>query len=159
MFRRTDQVTSIGNLHSPVIFPIFLHIYLLHFPHLFSSFLCLISQQWPGQSLGLQTGNSLHSYQSYHHICIWGSKLATDLSPQALKSSMTSSPWTIGVPQGSILTPILFAVYINYVVTIIGASWIPLDADDTLIYASGPLFHFVPSNLHLSLTSIKKSFP
>ena len=44
-----------------------------------------------------------------------------------------------GVPQGSILWPTLFSVYINNVALAAGDSLIHLYADDTIPHTSGPL--------------------
>jgi hypothetical protein len=65
---------------------------------------------------------------------------------------------SMGVPQGSILGPILFSVYINDVARAIGISQVHLYADDTILYTSGPALDTVLINLQKSFDAIQHAF-
>uniref|UniRef100_A0A8K9UIW2 Reverse transcriptase domain-containing protein n=1 Tax=Oncorhynchus mykiss TaxID=8022 RepID=A0A8K9UIW2_ONCMY len=73
---------------------------------------------------------------------------------------MLSGPLAVsmGVPQGSILRPTLFSVYINDVALAACNSLIHLYADDTILYTSGPSLDTVLTNLQTSFNAIQHSF-
>uniref|UniRef100_A0A8C7DT40 Reverse transcriptase domain-containing protein n=1 Tax=Oncorhynchus kisutch TaxID=8019 RepID=A0A8C7DT40_ONCKI len=80
---------------------------------------------------------------------------------QCVKSEgLLSGPLAVsmGVPQGSILGPTLFSVYINEVCLAAGESLIHLYADDTILYTSGPSLDTVLTTLQASFNAIQLSF-
>ncbi|CDQ96769.1 unnamed protein product, partial [Oncorhynchus mykiss] len=80
---------------------------------------------------------------------------------QCVKSEgLLSGPLAVsmGVPQGSILGPTLFSVYINEVALAAGESLIHIYADDTILYTSGPSLDTVLTTLQASFNAIQLSF-
>jgi hypothetical protein len=64
----------------------------------------------------------------------------------------------MGVPQGSILRPTFFSVYINDVALAAGDSLIHLYADDTILYTSVLSLDTVLTTLQTSFNAIQHSF-
>ncbi len=78
---------------------------------------------------------------------------------QSVKHGNTiSSPQTVtsGVPQGSILGPLLFLIYINDIDLLLDKSTIDLYADDSTLYVSGFSLLEIQTNLQNDLDSIFK---
>ena len=63
-----------------------------------------------------------------------------------------------GVPQGSILGPILFVVYINDLPQCVMKSSIGMYADDTVIYFSDTLPGLIEQVLHNDLNYVSSSY-
>ena len=85
---------------------------------------------------------------------LWPGLLTTSLK-ECIKSEHLLSqplPVTKGVPQGSILGPTLFSVYINNIAQAVGSSLIHLYGDDTVLYSAGPYLDFVLNNLKKKLS-------
>jgi hypothetical protein len=86
-------------------------------------------------------------------------------SPTTSQIEFSVSDWLsgpqavpMGLPQGSILGPTLFSVYIKDVALAAGDSLIHLYADDTILYTSGPSLDSMLTNLQTSFNAIQHSF-
>ena len=68
----------------------------------------------------------------------WFNAYLTDRLQSVVVNGLTSDPQSIcfGVPQGSLIGPLLFIIYINGLPSIVSLCKIQLYADDTLLYAS-----------------------
>ena len=62
----------------------------------------------------------------------------------------------VGVPQGSVLEPLLFTIFCNDKSQHVGLSTANLFADDTLIYCNGNNVKTVSKNLQDSVNNISK---
>jgi hypothetical protein len=78
------------------------------------------------------------------------------INPENLLSQ--ALPATKGVPQGSILGPKLFSIYINDISQAVGSSLIHLYADDTVLYSAGPSPDLVLNALQQSFLSVQQAF-
>ena len=65
-------------------------------------------------------------------------------------------PVTHGVPQGSILGPLLFVIYINDLPSILECCWASLYADDTVIYCYGSSSQELSDELNRDLFAVAK---
>ena len=92
--------------------------------------------------------------------CDWFASYLTNRVQQVKSGNTISDPLAIskGVPQGSILGPTLFSIYINEVAKEAGNSRIHLYADDTILYAVGPSIASAAATLQESLNNVEKAF-
>jgi hypothetical protein len=90
----------------------------------------------------------------------WFTNYFSDIVQCFKSKDLLSGPRVVslGVPQGSILRPTLFSVYINDVALAAGDSLIHLYADNTILFPSGPSLDTVLSRPSTFLNILLKMF-
>uniref|UniRef100_A0A8C5LQ70 Reverse transcriptase domain-containing protein n=1 Tax=Leptobrachium leishanense TaxID=445787 RepID=A0A8C5LQ70_9ANUR len=88
----------------------------------------------------------------------WFQSYVSDRSQFVSISDSTSLPLpvTCGVPQGSILGPLLFTIFINDLPNVCKASTVHMYADDTVIYTSKPNLPQLEAVLQEEFTGVEK---
>jgi len=86
----------------------------------------------------------------------WFKSYMTDRSQSVQHGTISSEklPVSCGVPQGSILGPILFSLYVNDIVSCVKSSKIVLYADDTVLLSSGKTAEEIKTSLISDLASL-----
>ena len=94
------------------------------------------------------SGNSLQWYSSYN----------TDRNQRTYcgKEMSNELPVTQGVPQGNISGPLLFVIYINDLLSILGCFCASLYADDTMIYCYDSSSQELSEKLNRDLLTVAK---
>ena len=94
------------------------------------------------------------------HVCKWFESYLTHSSQVTVVDNCKSSikPVNVGVPQGSILGPLLFIIYVNNLPNCITSSKISMYADDTLIHYSSKSVKSIETKLNEDLLNVHKWF-
>ena len=84
-----------------------------------------------------------------HNAICWFQSYLTDRSQCVRLGSTVSDPVTLekGVPQGSILGPLLFLLYVNNICNQMQFSTYHMYSDDTIVYSCAPSLGMAVSNL------------
>ena len=88
----------------------------------------------------------------------WFKSYLTNRTQQvAVRGTMSNkNDLSLGVPQGSILGPLLFLLYIDDMVNVISHGKVTMYADDTTLYVSGTSLNDIQFKLQEDLIALKK---
>lgn len=102
----------------------------------------------------------LNSIGASNSSLAWFENYLTGRTQFVKSDCIFSQPLPIlkGVPQGSILAPVLFSIYINDIVKSAANSSIHLYADDTVLYATGPSHAIALETLQQSFQAVQSGF-
>uniref|UniRef100_A0A8C5MER8 Reverse transcriptase domain-containing protein n=1 Tax=Leptobrachium leishanense TaxID=445787 RepID=A0A8C5MER8_9ANUR len=89
-------------------------------------------------------------------ILTWFQSYVSDRSQYVSIFDSTSLPVTCGVPQASILGPLLFTIFINDLPNVCKASTVHMYADNTVIYTSKPDLPQLEAVLQDQFTEVEK---
>ncbi len=100
----------------------------------------------------------LQCYKIGHASCKWFQSYLSNRYQQVVNGDIKSTSLEIksGVPQGSILGPLLFLLFINDLPLNITTTHADLYADDTTIHCSGSKINEIKENIETDLDKIEK---
>ena len=112
-------------------------------------------QKWKYFALDTTFKHFTHIYlsnlrYSYGSICMFLRSYLSNRHQYTAINDLSSTLWKVqcGVPQGSVLGPLLFALYINDIQNAVGVECVRLFADDTALY-------MVNTDLNALISSVK----
>ena len=100
----------------------------------------------------------LHKYGIRNCELKWFESYLSNINQIVCYEGKTSNTQnvTIGVPQGTVLGPILFLLYVNNLSNVVKGASINVYADDVVIYASHANIDMVRTNLKASINEVSK---
>ena len=102
----------------------------------------------------------LAKYHTETNTLDWFRSYLTDRTQVVSVSDVLSSPLNleVGVPQGSILGPLLFSIYMNDLPLLLKNTEVDIYADDTTIWSSGTNCTDIQNTLNISLDKANSWF-